>query len=134
MTEQDKHANPVADRRPAHHLMENRMTQIDNVSAAMPSLNTDRLRVLLDISAERDRQHDAWGDQQLHADATWLAILTEEVGEAAQATLHDEFGGKASGTLYAEVVQVAAVATAWLEALHSRGSRTIGQVLQDGPR
>lgn len=82
-------------------------------------------RVLSDVAAERSRQNDRWGDQSGHADFVWLGILTEEVGESAQAVLHDTFGGKASGTLYAELVQVAAVAVAWLEALHDRGARAL---------
>jgi NTP pyrophosphatase (non-canonical NTP hydrolase) len=90
---------------------------------------TERLaglaRVLSDVAAERSRQFDRWGDQSDHADFVWLGILTEEVGESAQAVLHDTFGGKASGTLYAELVQVAAVACAWLEALHDRGARAL---------
>lgn len=83
----------------------------------------DRLfRVLSDVAAERRRQRDRWGEQLEHPDLVWSAILGEEVGEATQAALHDTFGGKAAGTLYAEVVQVAAVAVAWLEALHARGA------------
>lgn len=84
----------------------------------------DRLfRVLSDVAAERRRQRDQWGEQIEHVDLVWLGILTEEVGESAQAALHDTFGGKAAGTLYAELVQVAAVAVAWLEALHARGAK-----------
>ena len=55
-----------------------------------------------------------------HEDYRWLAILTEEVGELAQAALHDEFGGKAAGTLRKELIQAAAVCISWLECMERR--------------
>jgi len=73
------------------------------------------------IVTERLEQHEQWGDQSGHPDTVWLAILTEEVGEAAQAVLHNRFEGKAAGTLRDELVQVAAVAMAWIEAVDARG-------------
>lgn len=74
------------------------------------------------VRKERGRQEDKWG-QQNHLDLTWLAILTEEVGEAAQEILTNQFGavGNGHGDLREEVVQVAAVALAWVEALDRRG-------------
>jgi NTP pyrophosphatase (non-canonical NTP hydrolase) len=73
-----------------------------------------------DILGERRAQDERWGDQSHHPDLTWFAILTEEVGEVAQSILHDEFGGKAAGTLRAELVQVVTVGVAWLEAIDRR--------------
>lgn len=75
--------------------------------------------VLNAVAAERARQDARWGEQN-HDAYTYLAILTEEVGEAAQAALHDQFGGKAAGTLEAEVIQIAAVAVAWVECIRRR--------------
>lgn len=80
-------------------------------------------RAVYDAIGERARQDDRWGDQSQHDDATWLAILTEEVGESAQAVLHWKFDGPARGTLRSELVQVAAVALAWIEAIDKRGER-----------
>ena len=71
------------------------------------------------IEAERVRQDAKWGEQN-HTDEWWSAILHEETGELAQAILHDRFGGKAAGTTKAELVQVAAVAFSWLEAIERR--------------
>ena len=71
------------------------------------------------IRAERERQNKKWGEQN-HDDYRWLAILTEEVGEAAQAILHDEFGGSHAGTAKTELVHVAAVAVQWLECMERR--------------
>lgn len=72
--------------------------------------------VLADVAAERARQDAKWG-QQDHDAFTYLAILTEEVGEAAQAALHNQFGGKAAGTLEIELIHVAAVAVAAIECI-----------------
>lgn len=73
-----------------------------------------RDRAVERIFAERLRQDQKFG-RQSHGPYCWLAILTEEVGEAAQAALHDRFGGSHAGTLREEVTHVAAVALAWLE-------------------
>ena len=82
-------------------------------------------KTLADITAERSRQDSKWGDQSGNHDATWLAVLSEEVGEVAQAHLHNVYGGKAAGTLRAELVQVAAVAVAWIDALDRRGESKV---------
>lgn len=63
--------------------------------------------VLLAVAGERARQDAKWGEQN-HDDLYWLGILTEEVGEVARATIE----GTAN---HAEIVQVAAVAVAWIE-------------------
>ena len=79
--------------------------------------------ILLDIAAERGRQDEKWGPDHRQVNSVWGLILTEEVGEAAEAALEvfapgdsDEFF-KAREHLREELVQVAAVAVAWLEAL-----------------
>jgi len=64
---------------------------------------------LSEILTERERQDQKWGEQD-HESLYWLAILTEEIGEVAQAILN----GK---RVRPEVVQVAAVALAWLECI-----------------
>lgn len=74
---------------------------------------------LAEVAAECDRQDAKWGEQN-HLDPTWAAILGEEFGEACQALLHDEFGGRAAGTLRAELIQIAAVAVQWVEAIDRR--------------
>lgn len=94
--------------------------------------------VLADVADERVRQHEKWGPQH-HADGTgpifeaeawawkhyndmrvgvtgdtyWKGILLEEVYEA----LAEQDRAK----LREELVQVAAVAVAWVEDLDSRG-------------
>lgn len=79
-------------------------------------------KVLGDVIRERASQDERWGfpqDGQSHTD--WLAILTEEVGESAQEVLRLRFGSdkdkpvQARKDLRAEMVQVAAVAVAWIE-------------------
>ena len=76
----------------------------------------DRFR---DIVEERRNQDKKWGEQN-HDDYIWHAILTEEIGEVSQAILHDRFGGAAAGTVRTELVQVAAVALAWIECIDRR--------------
>lgn len=75
--------------------------------------------VIEKVRQERERQNKKWGEQN-HDDYRWLAILTEEVGELAQAILHDEFGGSHAGTAQHELIHVAAVAVQWLECMERR--------------
>ena len=92
------------------------------------AMNRDpRMVVMGDILRERRAQDDKWGEQN-HDDYRWLAIATEEVGEASQAMLHDEFGGDAAGMVREELVQTAAVIFAWIECSPSTRFR------QDHPR
>ena len=73
------------------------------------------------VASERERQEELVREGQLrwtaaHADcpdAKRLSALVEEVGEVARA-LHDEEG---ADRLREELIQVAAVAVAWVEAL-----------------
>lgn len=101
--------------------------------------NQRRCRALLDVDNERTAQVDRWGDQR-HDPFTWLSILTEEVGEAHKAALHDRFGGPAAGTFREELVQVAAVAVQIIEVmgageLHAppRGGVALEQVKSPAP-
>lgn len=74
------------------------------------------------IAAERARQHDKWGRAHSWgfgdcsspdvAEPVKAAVLAEEVGEVARAMLD---GNREA--LRTELVQVAAVAVAWLESL-----------------
>lgn len=61
------------------------------------------------IEQERQFQLDKCGEQR-HDGGKWLLILTEEIGEAAQAFL-----GGDRVTALDELVQAAAVIVAWLE-------------------
>lgn len=85
-------------------------------------------RVLSRVLAERARQETKWGEQN-HDDGVWLAILTEEVGEAAQGFLAESFDPSDHGNAQVEeeVVHVAAVAINWLGAIERR-RRFAGQV------
>jgi len=98
--------------------------------------------VLVDIYDERSRQDEKWGEQnhpdgtndgaqdieradaaRIRADLaarggtlTWRHILDEEVQEA--------FAEVHPARLRAELIQVAAVATAWVEHIDRRGARS----------
>lgn len=75
--------------------------------------------VLVDVVAERERQDVKWGVQD-HNDYVWNAILGEEVGEVSQALIDHQFKGAEFKDARAELVQVAAVAVAWIEAIDRR--------------
>lgn len=74
------------------------------------------VRTLSEVLKERLRQEEKWGQQDHHPER-WLSILIEEVGEAARSILE---GQRAS--YRDELVQVAAVAVAAIEAL-DRGKK-----------
>jgi len=73
-------------------------------------------RVIDLVRRERAAQEDKWGEQN-HAPAVYLAILVEEVGEAAKEVNEIRFGSGDAAKLTQELVQVAAVAVAMVEAL-----------------
>jgi len=79
--------------------------------------------ILLEVVEERRRQDKKWGEQN-HPPCEWIAILTEEVGEAAEEALNIRFQYENRGLsitgLRAELVQVAAVAVAFIECLDRR--------------
>ena len=78
-------------------------------------------RVLAAVRAEHARQDEKFGPNRKLPNLAWLAILTEEVGEAAQATLkasaRPENLGFSLRAVLNEVIQSAAVAVAWAEFL-----------------
>lgn len=69
------------------------------------------------INTECRSQDKKWGEERNHENYTWLAIMTEEVGECAQASLQDEYGGEHAGTLRIELIQTAAVIFQWIDCL-----------------
>lgn len=75
--------------------------------------------VLGEVAEERTRQDGKWGEQN-HIDFVWAAILGEEVGEVSEAVLEQTFSGAPPKHVRDELVQVAAVAVAWVEAIDRR--------------
>lgn len=75
--------------------------------------------ILAEVVDERISQDEKWGEQN-HDPVWWSAILTEEVGEVAQAALKLRFGAdyeKRLAHYREECVQVAAVAVAMIECI-----------------
>jgi hypothetical protein len=68
------------------------------------------------VMKERARQDKRWGPQN-HDDLYWLGILMEEVGEAAKYVIE-----RNSAFTHREVVEVCAVALAWLECMERRAA------------
>lgn len=77
---------------------------------------------LASVITEMDKQDSRWGLDRDQHPYVWQTILTEEVGELAQAILHDDFGGSHAGTAREEAVQIAAVALQIIEYYDRIGS------------
>lgn len=79
-----------------------------------------RRAILAEVSVERDRQDAKWGGipgTERRDDHTYAAVLTEEVGESCKAWLERD-----TDALREELIQVAAVAVAWVEELDNGGA------------
>ncbi len=78
--------------------------------------------VYLEVMDEQNKQVEKFG-KQTHAPFTYLSILTEEVGEAAQAAndaydyVNDKFVVRKLKKYREELIQVAAVAVSMVETL-----------------
>lgn len=95
----------------------------------LPLFITKRVDAYRLIDAERDRQDAKWGEQRDLPRLLWLAILGEEFGEVCKASLEcvATFGDTGfrdreqivygEKELLEELIQVAAVATCWIEDL-----------------
>lgn len=88
--------------------------------------------VLAHVARERSRQDAKWGPQN-HTPIEWIAILSEEVGEASKEALEHHWAGKyypsdpeRLGRLRSELIQVAAVAVAAVESLDRNELSTNG--------
>ncbi len=71
----------------------------------------DQLKILDEIQEERNRQELKWGADREQHFLYWLAILVEEVGEVSKDLLDSD------GSARDELIQVAAVAVAFIEAI-----------------
>lgn len=76
----------------------------------------DQMDILSQIMIERKSQDLKWGIRN-HDNWMWLGILMEEVGEVATAILNVWNGKEGNREIIKEIVQVAAVAIAWLECI-----------------
>lgn len=73
------------------------------------------------VLRERNRQDTKFGANRNIPMPLYLAILTEEVGELAQAVVDTEFGGDTASGLFEEAVHTAAVSLAIVEMLIRQG-------------
>lgn len=87
-----------------------------DVDALLASEAREEPGAMADVLAERKRQDAKWGDQN-HDPIVYTTILTEEVGELAQAALHARFGGDKKDGLRTEAIHCAAVALAIVECI-----------------
>jgi NTP pyrophosphatase (non-canonical NTP hydrolase) len=89
----------------------------------MPLLGTDRYvirgEVQREIRDERDRQDDKWGGwDRFTPPFVFSAVLGEEYGEVCHALLEGD-----DHNLREELIQVAAVAMAWVEQIEREQAR-----------
>lgn len=112
------------------------------MSLGNPS-NPATTNVLIEVRVERERQDEKWGEQN-HDNGTWSLILGEEFGESCEAaldvrfkdnwTVEDHFASDNPEAMIAsrkaeqvahlrdELIQVAAVAVAWVENIDRRAA------------
>lgn len=79
-----------------------------------------KMEVLRMVSEERNRQNAKWGFPQDNTPFEWMSILTEEVGELAEAINNVHLGSGPQGDqdeIVYEAIQVAAVAVSIVEHL-----------------
>jgi len=78
----------------------------------LSEVDTYRDRALTLLLAEMDKQDQKWGPMRKQHPYKWNSILMEEIGEAAEATLLEDFGAVVDPkhTWEHEMTQVAAVA------------------------
>ena len=77
---------------------------------------TDQELAFNDIRDERVRQ-DIKFPPKNHSDAYWLAILVEEIGKVAKEVVKMPIGHSTMPRLRKGLIQVTAVAVAWIEAI-----------------
>lgn len=103
-----------------------------------------RAEVLAQVSAERDRQEGFVASGRFAAtcaapamfDGERLAVLIEEVGEVARCILEkvELANDKHGKDLRAELIQVAAVAVAWVEGLDAASAAERASMSTHGAR
>ena len=84
-----------------------------------------RHEALGDVIAERERIDAKWGPQLDNTAGVWLGVLAEEVDEFATECIFIGRGidtAQRTAALRAELVQVAAVALGWIEAIDAGGA------------
>lgn len=96
------------------------MTRIDRSEMSTRCWRSDHNQSRL-INAAREAAHEKHGDHSIEAvpagDPRWLPILVEEIGEVAHALTYDAD----DQALADELLDVLAVAAAWLDALRVEG-------------
>lgn len=92
----------------------------DGAGQSLPWPSEAQEKVLQEVAAERERQDAKWGAQRTLPADTWIRILGEEYGEVCKAVNENN-----PHDYRAELVQVAAVAVAAIEALDLR-SQIVG--------
>lgn len=92
------------------------MSRQDELNRQTRAISMSTMRIAADVTAGRIKAHAKHGENSIEGIAPdsprWLSILVEEVGEASHELTYD-----ATGSLRAELLDVATVAVAWIAAL-----------------
>lgn len=103
--------------------------RIDTSDTTTRCWRTDHNHARL-INAARAAAHRKHGENSIEAvpagDPRWLPILVEEIGEVAHAQTYDS--GADNITLAGEILDVMAVASAWLDALAAEEPKIMSEL------
>lgn len=99
----------------------------DDMGECLEAIRKERFRQE-DLKAKGKFKYSCADQEMTHAER--LSVLMEEVGEASHEVNEmigkdREYAGSKRKELWDELVQVAAVATAWLEAIHRANGRRV---------
>ena len=103
--------------------------------AAAAVMAGDGRRILEEVTVERVRQDQKWGEQN-HDPFKWAAILGEEVGEVNRAVLEMHFNEdpEMADDLRIELIQVAAVAVAAVQCMDRQGRKAeLAEIMGESP-
>ncbi len=124
----DSHGLSMAANPLTQQFFENNQSCLSAIEAVFPHEEQEpvsrfgpdaQMKALADILAERKAQDAKWGYVE-NDPTTWASILMEEVGEMCQdINQGDDYQG--------ELVQVAAVAMSWLEAIECKATQCPGE-------
>ena len=105
------------------HHQEHIYSAIHNCHIALDVFKMSKNKIFSDIVLERQRQDEKFGSNRNQHPLEWNAILGEEVGEVNTECLEYTFYEKSTDDLRTELIQVAAVAVAWIENLDRNSTK-----------
>ena len=90
---------------------------LDDIPRCVDDLNDLETMIYNSIIIERDAQKIRHEKDQAHPPALWIAIIVKQLGQASDQVIRDDIIDVYR--LEKQLVQIAAVAVAWLEVLEN---------------